>query len=288
MEFADTSLKAEFMPLLLDRSEVFNFNNSSFYFDVSEKESYYMQSEDKKTMLNNLSATFPAAFSLPLSAAYLTYPYWNWRGSCYGMAATVFLQHYGVIDLLEDYEDAECVRELENNQDIISAVNYYQYASAGSFLSENFALNKGDAIYSRQLRDMFEAVENGNIVLFSYYPNGILENSTGHTVLLTGAYTQPDGTHVLIQYDCNTPYDYNEYYSSRFYIDSSFTSIQSGYAEYDSKWDLGAFNWTDDYKHFEAFDINGKGNSDSLYTYFFAQLSKTLKMILNFVFNIVK
>ncbi len=117
------------------------------------------------------------------------------------------------------------------------------------------------------------------------YPSGIFEE-TGHTILMTGAYTQSDGTHVLIAYDCNHPEDYRYgQFEQRFYIDSDYTSIRRGY-NYPTEWynTIGAFNWTDDYSHFEAFDINGEGNIATWYSHFFSQMFELIKIIFTLIF----
>ena len=96
---------------------------------------------------------------------------------------------------------------ITNEDDILSLINYYQWSASGSFLCENFSLDKGSKMYSQQLKDMFDSVSQGNIVLFTYYTGETIKTS-GHAVLLTGAYTQKDGTKVLVAYDCNRPEDY--------------------------------------------------------------------------------
>ena len=211
--------------------------------------------------------------SIGLNAVFATYPYWEWNGSCYGMSTLAFLQHYGVIDVLEPEKGIDSVSDFTNSADVASKVNYYQWSAAGSFLCENFGLKKGSAVYSSQLKNLYDTVAEGNIVLFTFYSGDIFVSS-GHTVLLTGAYTENDGTRVLIAYDCNNPEDYlNGEFEQRFYIDPDCTTIKREYNLEGYAWlYVGAFNWTDDYEHFKAFDINGNSDKNAWYSHFFTQL----------------
>ena len=284
LEFASVSLKAKRVPLLLGSTEVLSFSNSDPYFDPEYDGGYKISKEDFYMMKYNIYKVFgPFPFpSAALSLVFSTYPEWPWNGSCYGMSTFAFLHHYGVINAL-DGRNEESISELINEDSVLSMINYYQWSAAGSFLCENFALNKGTKTYSRQLSDLYNSVEEGNIVLFTYYPTEIFKEG-GHTVLLTGAYTEPDGTKVLIAYDSNRPEDYvNGEFEQRYYIDSGFTTIKRGY-DYPANWymDVGAFNWTDDYKHFEAFDINGKGTVLNWYIHYFSQIVRLIGNLIKY------
>ena len=83
-----------------------------------------------------------------------------------------------------------------------------------------------------------------------------------------------DGTRVLIAYDCNNPEDYfSGEFEQRFYIDPDCTTIKREYNLEGYAWlYVGAFNWTDDYEHFKAFDINGNSDKNAWYSHFFTQL----------------
>ncbi len=280
--FESMTLKAKRVPLLLGSDEILWFSNSDYFFNVDDKGGYYLSVTDYQMMKHNIYKVFGYGVipAVALSIALSTYPDWDWQGSCYGMSTTVFLQHYGVIDLLEDETSTDSLADMKNDAKLISAINYYQWSAAGSFLCENFALNPGTEMYSQQLENLFETVSNGNIALFTYYPTRIFER-TGHTILMTGAYTQADGTHVLVAYDCNYSDDYlNGKFEQRFYIDSDFTSIKRG-TDYPAEGynSVGAFNWTDDYSHFEAFDINGEGNVLVWYSHFFSQMFRLIKTV---------
>ncbi len=289
LPFASANLKAKKIPLLLGNNEVFNFSNSDRYFHTDEFDGYYMTDADYKMMRCNINKVFGPGnlISVGLNVALSTYAHWEWKGSCYGMSSLVFLQHYGIIDVLENRDDATCIADLRNTAEVASKINYYQWSAAGSFLCENFSQNKDSKMYSQQLKDVYNSVADGNIVLFTYYPDNIF-TSSGHTVLLTGAYTQADGTKVLISYDCNFPQDYySELYEQRFYISSDFTSIKRAYdfPAY-SSYDIGSFNWTDDYNHFDAFDIDGDGKTITWHLHFLGQISKIIKTSLNLIFGI--
>ncbi len=278
LDFASAEFKAEYIPLLLGRSEVFGFRNDYESFDIDPNGKYFMNKEDKRMAIRNLFKAFPAFVSLPLTVGFLSLSNTEWIGSCYGMSTAVFLQHYGVIDLLDGTE-ATCVRDLTATPDLVSTINYYQCNSYIKNIGENLAFSpveggseEAKIEYSKQLKNMFESVENGNIVMFGYYTD-ILAMTGGHSVLLTGAYTASDGTHVLIAYDNNYAADYNGNYSTtRFYIDPDFTEMNDGLEPID------VFSWTDDYNHFKV--LNKDGNSDydksEMNRYFF---EKTMQLI---------
>ena len=275
LPFESVTLKAQKMPLLLASDEVLSFSNSDRYFHTDEFDGYYMNKSDYNAMKRNITrvfgfGTFP---TVGLLTALSTYKNWEWNGSCYGMSTLAFLQHYGVIDVLEPEKGIDSVSDFTNSADVASKVNYYQWSAAGSFLCENFGLKKDSAVYSSQLKNLYDTVAEGNIVLFTFYSGDIFVSS-GHTVLLTGAYTENDGTRVLIAYDCNNPEDYlNGEFEQRFYIDPDCTTIKREYNLEGYAWlYVGAFNWTADYKHFKAFDINGNSDKNAWYSHFFTQL----------------
>ncbi len=285
LEFASVNLKARRIPLLLSGDEVWSFSNSDPYFDPDYNGGYYLTKEDFFTMQKNIYRVFGVGVlpAVGLSIALATYPDWYWNGSCYGMSTTTLLQHYGVIDILKNRSE-KSLSELTNEDDILSLINYYQWSAAGSFLCENFSWDKGSKMYSQQLEDIFESVSDGNIVMFTYYPGETFKTS-GHTVLLTGAYTQKDGSKVLVAYDCNRAEDYtSKAFEQRFYIDPDFKTIKRGY-DYPTNWftEYGEFNWTDDYGHFEAFNISERGSVWSWYSHYFSQLGKLVKTLFSLI-----
>lgn len=285
----DITLKVQKMPLLLKPDEVLRFSNSDDDFHTDEFDGYYMNDADYNMMKKNINKVFGTLnpISLGLKAVFATYPSWEWNGSCYGMSTLAFLQHYGVIDVLEPQKGKDSLSDFTNSADIASKINYYQWSAAGSFLCENFALKKGSAVYSAQLKNLYDTVADGNIVLFTFYSGDIFVTS-GHTVLLTGAYTKDDGTRVLVAYDCNNPEDYlNGEFEQRFYIDPDCTTIKRLYNLEGTAWlNIGAFNWTDDYSHFEPFRTDGKGKASDWYSYFAKQLVKNAETVFRATFKV--
>ena len=286
LPFASVNLKARRIPLMLGSDEVLSFSNSDGYFDPEYDGGYDISKEDYRMMQKNIYRVFGIGVlpAVGLSIALATYPDWYWNGSCYGMSTLAFLQHYGALDVLEGRSETS-LSELTNDADTISKINYYQWAASGSFLCENFSLKKGSKMYSKQLRDVYDTVADGNIVLFTYY-TGEMFKTSGHTVLLTGAYTQKDGTKVLVTYDPNRPEDYtSRAFEQRFYIDKDYTTLKRGYNYPTNDWymEYGEFNWTSDYAHFEAFNINGGGKVSTWYSHYFSQLGKLIKTYISLI-----
>lgn len=246
----DIEVWAVWIPLCLGKREVLCFSNASWYFEDDGRTNYYMRAEDYRAMQLDLYKNFglgPVP-SPVISVVLSTYPDWEWRGSCYGMSTVVALQHFGIADVLSLQPEAETVYDLEADDALISRINFYQSQAASSWLTENKAYNKGTPLYAAQLKTMFESVVKGNLVMFTFYEDQPFITG-GHTVLFTGAYTKADGTHVLLCYDCNDPYDYyTARYTDRFEISPDFTSITDEWED-----EIGAFNWTDEFSQFEPF-----------------------------------
>ena len=136
-------------------------------------------------------------------------------------------------------------------------------------------------MYRAQLQTMFEAVKGGALVMFTFY-QGEAFITPGHTVLLTGAYDNAAGEHVVIAYDCNQPWAYAEnYYPVRLTISSDYSAIRDyGETVY------GAFNWTASFDQFDSFSIRSDGSPVTWYARYFAHLgdlfaavSKAIKMV---------
>lgn len=279
--FDTLTLYAKWVKVALSPEEVFPFRNSSGYFVIDGEDRYVMNIEDFRRLQINLYKTFgPGPLPNPaLSIVLATYPYWPWQGSCYGIAAVTALDHYGIIDV-KATQNAENLIDMELNEDLLSYINYYQAVVAGSFLIEDKAFITNNFAYTRCLYNMFNSVKDGNIVIFTFY-EGPAFTTFGHTVLFTGAYTDENGNHVLIAYDCNYPMNYYEgEYSTRFIIEPDFSDIH-----YENADSIGAINWTDDFSQFKAFDIDG--NTDTLAWYkallnhFFEMISRFVNLILN-------
>ena len=220
-------LYAVWEELLIDSEDSFSFLNHNIGGHPIAEDKYYMTEEHYNMMLANLFKNFGLGpIPGPIAAAVLsTYPSWEHVGSCYGMAALVFLNYHGVVDLLGD-QDAENLSDLKLSPELISTVNYYQAQAASSFLCENAAPDPDSALYSEQLRKMYESVENGNPVLFHYY-KGKYVVETGHAVTLTGAFTDFLGNHYVCAYDSNYRYTQGECHYYR--ISPDFTRIYDSY-----------------------------------------------------------
>lgn len=260
-DFEEITLYAKWTQVALTPDEVFPFRNSSRYFVIDGEDRYVMNSEDFRMLQINLYKTFgPGPLPNPaLSIVLATYPQWPWQGSCYGIAAVTALDHYGIIDV-KATQDARNLIDMTLDKELLSYINYYQAVVTGSFLIEDKAFITDCLSYTRSLKNMFESVSEGNIVIFTFY-EGAAFFTFGHTVLFTGAYTDENGNHVLIAYDCNYPMNYYDgEFTSRFVIAPDFSSIS-----YENADSIGAINWTDDFSQFKAFDIDGKTDTLAWY-----------------------
>lgn len=267
-------LYARWCPLALNPEEVYEFNNSMKYFNVDGTGKYYMTKENYSRMQKNLYKNYglgPVPGPI-LSIALSFYPDKTYRGSCYGMSLTVALQHFGIIDMLST-QNVSCVRELEPDSDMISYINYYQSQAATSYLCENKAGITDSFNYANQLKNMYKSVSEGNIVQFTYYKGTALVSS-GHSILLTGAYTDAEGNHILIAYDCNRPWQYEAgNYQSRLVISPDWSSISTQNPD----GAIGAINWTDSFEQFKSFDINGEGEPITWYQSYFKHIIDAFK-----------
>lgn len=279
------TLYALWTDVLLKPEEVFSFRNSDDYFILDENEDrYVMNDEDFRTLQLNLYKTFgPGPLPNPaLSIVIATFPQWPWQGSCYGIAAVTALDHYGIIDV-KATQNAENLIDMKNDAELISYINYYQACVAGSFLIEDKAFITENYAYTRSLYNMYNSVKDGNIVIFTFY-EGPAFTTYGHTVLFTGAYTDENGNHVLIAYDCNYPMDYyNGEYTTRFVIEPDFSDIHYEHAD-----SIGAINWTDDFTQFRAFDIDGNTDTISWYKALINHFVEMFTRFFNLIFNGLK
>ncbi len=265
--------------ILLSSDEVYSFDNEYEPFAVNEYgegeadiTDYYMNDDDYATMIGNLYrvGAFAAAGSM------LSYPYTQWGGSCYGMSLTVALQHVGMLDLLSYQDGAKTVNELLPTPELISCINYYQGQEYPASMVQNSADFPGTYKYSYQLKKMYEEVANGNIVLFGFYENHSFDSS-GHAVLLTGAYDDMDGNHVLLAYDCNYGKWYDGGVATRYIISPDYSSMTS-----EMYGDIIGFDWLSDYSCFETFDINGGGDTSSWFKSILNHIRDFFEMIKSF------
>lgn len=227
----------------------------------------------------------------PIAAAVLsTLPSWEFTGSCYGMAASVFLNYYDAAEFIPA-TGAENLSEVRLSPEVVSMVNYYQAQAASSYLCENVAAKPGTAVYSEQLKRMYETVKGGSPVLLTYYKGDYLIDM-GHTVTMTGAYEDEYGNKYLIAYDSNFNYtigechffrispDFKEFYNC---YNTPTTGFETMY--YCDVVPVTGFNWTADYEQFTAFDINGEGNPLVWYKIFFGHIVYWMSTVFSAVFN---
>lgn len=273
-----------YTPILFTSDEAFSFDNdyepfAVNEFDISDEDSepvyvtnYYMSDSDYAAMINNAWQTG----ALGALSGLISYPYTQWGGSCYGMSVTAALQHYGLLDLLRYQDGAECVRELEPSPELISCINYYQGQEYPASMVQNSADFPGTYNYSYQLGKMYNEVKNGKIVIFGFYENHSFD-SMGHAVLLTGAYDDLDGNHVLVAYDCNYGSWYTDGIATLYVISPDFSRMASEmYGE------IIGFDWLSDLSCFESFDINGGGDATGWYMSIINHIRDFFEMILSF------
>ncbi len=99
-------------------------------------------------------------------------------------------------------------------------------------------------------------------------------DSVGHAVLLTGAYDDLSGNHVLIAYDPNFSSSYAEGYTpATIVIGPDFSSVTGGWYR------VCAFDWQSDFSGFDAFKMDGSGERDSWYNAVFAHLKAIITML---------
>lgn len=277
------TLYGVWVPLALGREEVFSFYNSSWYFDVDDQDHYYMTAEDYYNMQANLFKNFGLGpYPTPVVSIVLaTYRDWEFAGSCYGMSVVTALQHYGYLDVLS-MQNAACMNDMEPDEALISLINYYQTQTATSFPAENKALVKGSPNMRQQFRDLYRTVSEGNIVMLTYFREGIERLNQGHVILLTGCYTTANGDMAFIVYDCNSSdYEYG-WYDETFRVPAG-----SSTAVYDGD-NIDAFFWTDDFSRFSSFDINGKTTPFAWYISYFRHVIEVLVSFFRMLSNIGK
>lgn len=266
--------------ILLTSDEVFSFDNEFEPFAVNrygededaEITDYYMNDEDYTTMISNLYRVG----ALAAAGSMLSYTNSEWGGSCYGMSLAVALQHCGMLDLLRYQDGASTVNELAPSPELISCINYYQAQEYPASMVQNSADFPGTYKYTYQLQKMYNEVRNGHIVLFGFYENHSFD-SVGHAILLTGAYDDLEGNHILLAYDCNYGSWYDGGIATRYIISPDFSSMTS-----EIYGDIIGFDWLSDFSCFEAFDIDGNGSTMSWFKSIINHIRDFFDMIASF------
>ncbi len=278
----------------LGAEEVFRFRNTSSVFDHDFGGYVYTKDAFRHQFIDWLS-TFGLSPMLPLGIlglVFMTYfwPDMDFGGSCCGFAVASLLQHYGKIDLLSE-QGVDNVRDLEATDEIQSTINVYNNAAVAAHLVNHWAFDPGTKEYTRQLKDLYATLEAGTPVYFELYPfsdeaplkaiskiitdpfnNSIFSlfniANGAHGIVLTGAYTNDKGDHILLGYDNNSS-NYASGYFDFYRIDPDFTEIDEGYyyteidddgnyiEEYDA---LCGFSWNEDLSVYESFPDKGVPN----------------------------
>ncbi|MCR5522247.1 MAG: hypothetical protein K6F64_01230 [Clostridia bacterium] len=236
-----------YTPVSIAPSEYYSFRNSGSNFRVNGDE-YYMN------ILHILRLYMDWMFNLAVNPKLFLESFENliavtlnitgkWKGSCYGLCATVILQHFKMIDLLSS-QGASSVSELKLDNDLMSTINYYQITQFATKYAENES-NKGSSRYNDGIDEMFDSAKAGKPVLLSVYTPAI-----NHTVILSGAYTASDSRRLLIIVDPNRA----EYQNGR----AAVIGIDADKSDFSFEGNIiNKYYWADDFDYFNSF-IPGK------------------------------
>lgn len=274
-----------YTPIGMRAEEVYSFTNSNYYFDGG----YYYTNHDYYRNIANWTTAFSVTPFMPLAAAGLTYmtvywPTYDFAGSCTGFPITEMLQHYGKIDLLSA-QNAKSLSELEPTEELTSIINVYNNNCVACHLVNNVGIDPGTDAYTAQLKKLYETAEKGTPIYFEFYPGGehpMKAIATGepeeifngaHGILITGAYTAADGSHVLIACDCNST-AYVNGGCNTVIINEDFTEI-----EYWGE-TLNGFSWNDDVSQFDSFKLTGVSNPFAWHIAFIRHFLDTFRQIL--------
>ena len=278
-------------PISLTKDDVYPFLNTSRVFNA-ELNGYVYTNEDFMHLILDECATFiwtPLAPFLAPSLAYLTL-YWptnEFVGACTGIAMTELLQYHGKLDLPAT-QNVKTMAELEPTDELLSVIDFYAVQALPCHLCNHMAIDPGTEEYSRQLKTMFETVASGSPVYFEFYPYAQHPMKTiftkgpwgitnvGHSILLTGAYTDGNGNHVLIAADCNSS-SYSNGTCRIVSINADFTEI------YNFDYQTGAlqgFSWTETVEQYDSFPAKGLPNPLSWHLVFFRNFFSFFTQIL--------
>ena len=281
-----------YCPIGLTADEVYSFTNDDYTFN----DGYYYTNGDYFRNIGNWLGTFTVTPFMPVAAAGLAYlsvywPTYSFMGSCCGFPVTELLQHYGKIDLLSA-QGVSSVSELEPTEELTSIINVYNNNCVACHLVNNVGIDPGTEEYTAQLKKLYETLEQGTPVYFEFYPYGqhpmktiatldaesaadFLSDLGAHGILLTGAYTADDGSHVIIACDCNSSaYSYGG--CDTLVIDKDFTQIDY----IDSYGVLYGFSWNDDVSQFDSFKLTGVSNPFAWHIAFIRHFLDTFRQIL--------
>lgn len=257
-----------YCPVSILPEEVYSFTNSSRYF-CNQVDGYLYTNEHFYHQYLDYGATFALSPFAPVAAIVCAvdtayWPTFEWSGSCCGFPITILLQHYGKIDMLSE-QNVKTVSELEPTENVISRINFYNNQAVSAFPTDNMGIEPGTKEYTRQLKKLYKTVESGTPVYFECYydsehPLMILKNidldkiAGAHGVLLTGAYTDQNGNHIILGHNNNSS-KYMNGVADIYTIDKDFTAIYDNYGTY-----LNGFSWNAEILHFESFPAEGLPN----------------------------
>lgn len=298
--------------LLLDNEEVYSFNNDMdslginnlrlevFGNTIIDTAFNYMNNADYRALLiNGLRAgknyeDFGAALLETLVMLYENVPIRSTEvmGACFGMSLTTALQHYGFVDLTED-TNAENLAELEPTPELISILNYYQGIRMTMTSWDNLVIpgmNETEELTYEQLfasvaegdlsaydlEDVYNAVASGKIVLLNFIFNDLF-TVAGHAVLVTGAYTNKAGEHILVLYDCNFGSEYANGTSCQYIV--CFGDYSSAYSPLYG--DIIYYMWMSDFSGLDDIIYTG-GGPDTFLNSFLLRIEAFFDMIRDF------
>ena len=139
----------------------------------------------------------------------------------------------------------------------------------------------------QQLKKLYESAEKGNVVLFEFFPVGTQDIfELYHGFSISGAYTRPDGVHVILYYDNNAPEYATQGVAEAMYISPDFSEI-------DITWYCApgeaAFVWMDDFECYKSLDINNEYSPIHFHISLIKHIFEVLwEWITTYVFGIFK
>ncbi len=276
--------------------EVYSFTNRYSVF-CKNTEGYYYTDEHIKHEYLDYGVTFALSPLAPVGAiaCIVLTQYWptvEWSGSCCGFPLTVLLQHYGKIDMLAE-QGVDCVRDLEPTDNVVSRINFYNNQAVAGFPTDNMGLKPGTKDYTRQLKKLYDTVASGKPVYLEYYGDSghLLLNvlhldidkiQMAHGVLLTGAYTDNNGNHILLAYNNNSS-NYYRGYTDIYAIDKDFTVLYDDYGDV-----LNGFSWNADISYLDSFPADSFPNPFAWHIEFLRNIFTNLIEMIKELFGITK
>ena len=294
-----------YAPLKMAKDEVFSFVNSSSVFNADIEEGYLYKPEHLRQFCKDWIATFGLSPLMPVAAAGLTFfmtvwPTQEFDGSCCGFPVATMLQYYGKLDLLSR-QGVSKVSELQPDEELQSIVNFYNNQCVAAHVTNHNAIERGTAEYRAQLKKLYETLQDGTPVYFEFYPGAqhplktsSIEDIQGfttsgaHSILLTGAYTDGKGNHVLIGWD-NRSSCYANGTCDILYIDNGFNDvIERCYYDKNTFYVLDGFSWNEDISVYDSFKVEGTPNPLAWHKAFFKNLKSLLQQLFDLFWQRLK